>query len=535
MPSEIGASRPLPSVLPSRAVQNAAELSLKLAQSIGDLLPPGTSAHAEVLAVKQAAVSFQLLLRLTLGSGQQTLVTAESPQALPQGSTLNIAAVNGTSLAATLLSSAGQLTLEEQTPLTSLDLEELPVGSLVQGKVLSSTPQGGTAAQPASYRVLLNLIGGPLAGRMLDIDSSRPLRTGTLLSAQVQDSRALLFLPLAGRLDRLELNNQLGLQQARQASPESLVGSLQTLLKGGSDLPQPLRTAVEQLLAGLPDARQLSDPKGLAQALQQSGGFLEAHLLQGNAPPANDYKANLLRLISQLMPEVSDGAGGADASPGLLANFANGAAANLARSLPAFVRNALGTLSQNGSPKLQNVDFPLPNRLLKPLTEEEGEDLETLLKLASSALARLQTHQLSSLMQSESLPDGRQVNTWQMEVPMRHGEGVLPLQVRIQQEESRGEREQEQARESIWRLDLSFDLDPLGPLQVQAMLAPLGLSSQLWAERENTVRLIDRELGHLRERLQNAGFTVRELCCHRGKPPQGMRTALEQRWVDEKA
>lgn len=535
MPSEIGASRPLPTVLSSRAVQNAAELSLKLAQSIGDLLPPGQSAHAEVLAVKQAAVSFQLLLRLTLAGGQQTLVTAESPAALPQGSTLNISALNGTSLAATLLSSAGQqLTLGEQAPLTSLDLDELPVGSLVQGKVLSSTPQGGTTAQPAGYRVLLSLLGGPLGGRVLDIDSSRPLRSGTLLSAQVQDSRALLFLPLAGRLDRLELNNQLGLQQARQASPEGLVNTLQSLLKGNDDLPQPLRNAVEQLLAGLPDARQLSDPKGVAQALQQSGNFLEAHLLQGNAPPPNDFKANLLRLVSQLLPNLAD-SDGATGQAGLLASFANGAAANLARSLPAFVRNALGALNQNGSPRIQGADFPLPNRLLKPLEREENDDLETLLKLASAALARLQSHQLSSLVQSEALPDGGQINTWQLEVPMRHGDGVLPLQVRIQQEERQGEREQGQPRESLWRLDLSFDLDPLGPLQVQAMLAPLGLSSQLWAEREDTVRLIDRELGHLRERLQNAGFTVRELCCHKGKPPQGLRTALEQRWVDEKA
>ena len=532
MPSEIGASRPLPTLPQSRATLNAAELSLKLAQSIGDLLQPGQSAHAEVLAARQEPLNFQLLLRLTLASGQQALVVADSPQALPKGSSLNISALNGTSLAATLLSSTVQQ-LDESLPLTSLDLDQLPVGSLVQGKVLSSTPQGGTQAQPASYRVLLSLIGGALSGRVLDIDSSRPVRTGTLLSAQVQDSRALLFLPLAGRLDRLELNNQLGVQQTRQASPEGLISALQTLAKGGTDLPQPLRNAVDQLLASLPDARQLSDPKGVAQALQQSGSFLEAHLLQGSAPLGSDYKANLLRLINQLLPDVGDG--GPDASPGLLANFANGAAANLARSLPAFVRNALGTLNQNGSPRVQGSDFPLPNRQFKQVEQEQEEDLETLLKLASAALARLQTHQLSSLVQSEPLPDGGQLKTWQLEIPMRHGDGVLPLQVRIQQEEGRSEREQEQPRESIWRLDLAFDLDPLGPLQVQAMLAPLGLSSQLWAERDNTARLIDRELGHLRERLQNAGFTVRELCCHKGKPPQGMRTAMEQRWVDEKA
>lgn len=525
MPSEIGASRPLPMPLASRAAQNAGELSLRLARSLGDLLPPGQSAQAEVLGVKQAAVSFQLLLRLTLAGGQQTLVTAESPQALPQGSTLNVSALGATSLVATLLSGAQQA-LGDLPPLDSLDLEQLPVGSLLQGKVLSSSPQGGTPAQPASYRVLLSLLGGPLAGRLLDIDSARPLKAGSLLSAQVQDSRALLFLPLAGRLDRLELNNQLGTQQVRQSSTEGLLDALQALKPG--DLPPALRGAVDRLLAGLPGVQQLSDAKGLAQALQQSGGFLEARLLQGLPPLPGDFKANVLRLLGQLLPAEQG-----SAAPNLLANLANSTAANLASSLPAFVRNALGALNQNGSPRLQQADFPLPSRTLQKL-EEEG-DLESLLKLAAAAVARLQTHQLSSLVQSEPLRGGGQLQTWQMEVPMRTEDALVPLQVRIQHEDRRESQDSEQPRESLWRIDLAFDLDPLGPLQVQATLAPLGLSSQFWAERESTASLLERELGHLRERLQDAGFTVRELCCHQGRAPQGRRTALEQRWVDEKA
>ncbi|MCP1642639.1 hypothetical protein J2T41_002246 [Pseudomonas citronellolis] len=526
MPSEIGASRPLPMATASRSVQNAAQLSLTLARSLGDLLPPGQSAQAEVLGVKQAAYNFQLLLRLTLAGGQQTLVTAESPQALPQGSTLNISALSATSLAATLLSSAQQ-SLGDLPPLDSLDLERLPVGSLLQGKVLSSTPQGGSPAQPASYRVLLSLLGGPLAGRLLDIDSARPLKAGSLLSAQVQDSRALLFLPLAGRLDRLELTSQLGTQQARQASTEGLLDNL-LALKAGNQLPETLRGAVERLLAGLPDVRQLSDAKGLAQALQQSGGFLEARLLQGLAPLPGDFKANLLRLLGQLLPAEQG-----NATPGLLANLANNAAANLASSLPAFVRNALGALNQNGSPRLQQADFPLPSRMLQKLEDED--DLESLLKLAAAAVARLQTHQLSSLVQSEPLRGGGQLHTWQMEVPMRTEDSLVPLQVRIQHEDRRESQDPEQPRESLWRIDLAFDLDPLGPLQVQATLAPLGLSSQFWAERESTASLMESELGYLRQRLQDAGFTVRELCCNKGRAPQGARTALEQRWVDEKA
>ncbi|MBF3059153.1 hypothetical protein HKW90_32735, partial [Pseudomonas aeruginosa] len=43
------------------------------------------------------------------------------------------------------------------------------------------------------------------------------------------------------------------------------------------------------------------------------------------------------------------------------------------------------------------------------------------------------------------------------------------------------------------------------------------------------------ELGHLRQRLRDAGLTVGEITCQRGRPPQGPRATIEQRWVDETA
>ncbi|MBF2981617.1 hypothetical protein ACLBYN_31085, partial [Pseudomonas aeruginosa] len=48
-------------------------------------------------------------------------------------------------------------------------------------------------------------------------------------------------------------------------------------------------------------------------------------------------------------------------------------------------------------------------------------------------------------------------------------------------------------------------------------------------------RLVEHELGHLRQRLRDAGLTVGEITCQRGRPPQGPRATIEQRWVDETA
>ncbi|MEP9316582.1 flagellar hook-length control protein FliK [Pseudomonas sp. LABIM340] len=539
MPSEIGASRPLPPTPSLRSTQSAAELTLKLAQSLGDLLPPGDKAHAEVLAVRDGQVNFQLLLRLTMASGQQALVVAESPQALPKGSTLQLSTLNQTSLAATLLTqpslgSLGPLGMSgaSQAPLGSLDLDVLPVGTLIQGKVDASQLIALGKAEQVVYKVLVTLLNTPLAGRQLSIESPNPLPLNSLLSARVQDQQALQFLPMNARMDQLDLSLQLGAQQNRQGPLDNLFKALQGSGSNPNLSPE-LRQSVDKLLGALPDIRQLSDAKGVAQAFQQSGAFLEGQLLRGVEGLPQDLKANLLRLIAQILPTVQGGT--AAAVLGNLPGSALAGANNLAQAMPAFVRNALGVIGQTSGRTPPPVSFPLPSRLANEL-EEEG-DLESLLKLAAAAVSRLQTHQLGSLAQSDVLPDGTVLNTWQLEIPLRHQQQMVPIQVRIQQEEKdspASEREQ-QPREMLWRVDLAFDLDSLGPLQVQATLAHGSIGTQLWAERAATASLIDGELGTLRQRLNDAGLSVGELSCRQGKPPQGARTAVEQRWVDETA
>ena len=118
---------------------------------------------------------------------------------------------------------------------------------------------------------------------------------------------------------------------------------------------------------------------------------------------------------------------------------------------------------------------------------------------------------------------------------MRNNQDIVPLQVKVQQEQSPQKRSKEEQKDTLWRIELAFDMEPLGPLQVQAQLLRGAISSQLWAERARTASLIDGELPNLRERLVSAGLEVSELACRQGIPPQGPRTNLQQRWVDETA
>ena len=515
----------LPQILPatSRPQVLSGEL-LKLLTPMDGLISVGQTAQAEVLSLKQADQTFQMLLKVTLDSGRQTTVQTTSNQPLALGTTLVVTQPSAGNLAVTVQ----QAIASSVATLTRLDTAQLPVGTLLQGKVLTSQVLPQMPGQPLVFRSMVSLLNTALSGSTLNIDSPQPLRIGTLLSAQVQDSQTLKFVPLSSRQEQLAVTRQLVDQQSRQGSLDGLLQRLQNLAPSDQTSTE-LRSAAARLLAGLPDVQQLSTPKGLALALASSGAFLESKLLNGQNPTlAPDMKGDLLKLVAQL-------------SQGLPANTSLGAiitANTLAQAMPNFVRNALGMLGQV-SAKPSPSGFPLPERLLQ---SAEGEnDLEHLLRLAAAAVSRLQSHQLSSLEQTGVTADGRLISTWQMEIPMRNLQDIVPLQVKFQREDApekeqpKERREEREPKQQLWRVELAFAMEPLGPLQIQAQLIKGSLCGQLWAERPYTASLIESNLAELRDRLLSAGLNVGDLDCHLGTPPQGPQTRLEQRWVDETA
>ncbi|MEK0363717.1 flagellar hook-length control protein FliK [Pseudomonas sp. CBC3] len=506
--TEIKSTPAIPASGPSRPTASPAEMVLKLLQPMQGLLVAGESAEAEVVRIKEALQSFQLTLRLTLENGRQATVETSSARAAAPGAAMLVTALSDTRLNAALQPGNRQ-------PQSSIDLDLLPLGTVVQGKVTASQQiqQDGKTL----FKVVISLLNSPLAGQKLNVESAMPLAPGSLITARVQGDQSLSFMPLSGRLDQLVLGQQLTAQHSRQGSIEGLFGALTS----SSTLPDQLRGAAERLLGLVPDMQQLSDAKTLAQALARSGAFLESSLLSGQADDLpNDMKAALLRLIAQLpglpggTPQTAMQAGGA-----------------FGQALPAFARNALGALGQPNA-RHQAQSFPLPSRLA-PNADDEA-DLELLLKLAAAAVSRLQTHQLSSLAQTQTNPDGTQVTTWQIEIPMRDQRDIVPLQVKFQREDEPAQSRKDKP-ETLWKVELAFDVAPLGLIQVQAQLLQGSLSSQIWAERSGTAALISAELDHLRQRLVSAGLSVSELACRQGTPPQGPRTTLDQRFVDETA
>lgn len=542
----------------ARAGVSAGQI-FQLLQPMKNLVAPGEAVTAEVVNLKQTGdQTYQLLLKLIQGNGAQSMVPVTSTLPLTPGTSLTVTQASANTLSLSLQ----QINNALNSVLTRLDTQKLPVGTLLQAKVLTSQVvtdtlaqlSGQPAAQPGSttqnaqtaalYRSIVVLLNTAQAGTTLSIESPRPLPIGSLLNAQVQGSQSLNFVPLSTGLDQLAATQQLATQQGRQGSLDVLINALQTLqnnaaasapasLTGSAAptaLPAAVQDSIDQLLADLPDIQQMTTAKGVAQAISASGAFMEAKLLAGSDPMQGpDLKVNLTRLIAQILPGMPDNT-----------NYDDVAASNmLARMMPAVIRSALGTLGQVGE-RAQMINFPLPSR---SVIAGEKDDLEILLKLAAAAVSRVQSHQLAGLEQTRTHANGTQTSSWQMEIPMRNGQEVVPLQVRMQRDDA-PEREQKpegegnegrDTREKLWKIELAFDLDPLGPLQVQAQLLRGSLSTQMWAERSDAAEMISRELGHLRERLIASGLTVGELACSQGKPAHGPRTKLEKRWIDENA
>lgn len=403
---------------------------LKLLEPQTGLIDPGKTANAEVIALKQGGDAFQLLLKLTLEGGRQTLVQASSAQPLPLGSNVAVSQTPTGNLTITLQ----QALSANVAALTRIDTTQMPEGTLLQAKVLTTQmlPQGAT--QPAIYRSLVTVLNNALAGTTLTLESPQPLRVGSLLSAVVQNAQTLNFVPLSGLKDQLAVAQQLSTQQSRQGSLDVVFTALQNLPADDSTSSD-LRAAAARLLAALPDLAQVSNPKVLAQLVQNSGAFLEAKLLVGQNPQIPlDMKGALLRLVADLVPALPTGT---HLNAILAAN-------TLAQVLPNFVRNPLSTLGQI-SARQAPAGFPLPDRLMQRL-EGEG-DLENLLRLAAGAISRLQSHQLSSLEQTGTTADGRLQTTWQLEIPMRTLQDIVPLQVKFQREEPTPDKDQPERKD----------------------------------------------------------------------------------------
>lgn len=541
----ISANRPGTGASAAAAATSAVALEL-LRPIAAQTLAPGESARAQVVESQARSGQFEVLLRLAKAGLPPTEVSVTSRQPLDAGARLTVQAVTPTRLLAVLDSATGQQA--GQPPLTKLDPQLFPQGTLVQARIIDSQTVT-TGSEQARFAILARILQGPATGTVLSLDSARPATPGSLLTAVVGSQGELRATSVTDQVRQLDLLQGMRTTLQSQASAEPMLRLLDKLA-ALPELPPLLQAGMRQVLAHVTTPEYLSTPAGVAQAVRQSGVFLEAGLAQlslalragatsnntstSAATSTEPLQQNLLPPLTRVLPLLASLATppGTEPLPG--ADF------------KASLLNLLITLQQQLPPEAQRLAalppgpwqaaltvkpglFPLPPRALQTLSD--APDLGSLLRLTAALLSRIQHHQFQGLGQTQSFADGSSQTVWQLEIPLRDGQQFTQVQMRIQRDQAApGARQTEPAPQ--WEIRLAFNLDRLGPMQTIARLYKGRVSSEFWAQQSDTLQRINAEMDRLRDRLLTRGLEVGELSVHRGSPPPP-RQAVQQRWIDE--
>lgn len=309
----------------------------------------------------------------------------------------------------------------------------------------------------------------------------------------------------------------LGPALARQDSMAPLLANMRALADGSVSLtlPRPILTLVDRVLAqALPVERKAVTAPMLKTAIQNSGLFLEAHQAQGGTPPPGDLKAGLQALRDHLAPLLQ-----ALAAPaGKTAPSATGAAlANL--PLPTTDPNA-----RPAPPRRDGALFPPP---IAEASLSAGDKplaiVGTLLEQTDAALDRITLSQYASLPPEGSRAEAQASQRWLTEIPLAFQNGATTLPLQIEKEPPR--REAEGSAGPLWRVRFALDVEPLGPLQGVVTLQGRSVGITLWAEREDTSKLLRGASPGLEAALADAQFENRAIDIHTGQPRVSQPTA----------
>jgi hypothetical protein len=274
--------------------------------------------------------------------------------------------------------------------------------------------------------------------------------------------------------------------------------------------PTPANPAPAEAKSGAPAGKTDAAPAAVRQSetiAQGTAGRANPAAIPSRALPA-DAPLPPLRTPPTPLPGAGNPTGtpnhttpGSSAPPATQAAAGGQPAVTGAKTLYPQVPNQQSTGQHTAQQPPQPAAAELPHaRLVQDLASQ-----------VEGALSRIQYNQLSSLP-----GDDPNRQAWQLDLPFRDGAHLQSFHLRIEEEKHARALEQEG---STWRVDLAFDLAPLGPIRARIGLQGEVVSSVFWAEKPETVALIEKRLQVLEQGLIRVGLEVGRLSAHRGRPP----------------
>ncbi len=417
----------------------------------------------EAFQARVSSVGANLVLQILNGSPSSTLQTMLL-QMLPRqhelpGNTRSIANAGG----AELLSNSKVLSTNALST------------ALLAVRVIGEGPPGSVVLEVNGVRVQAKL---PTEGTVPENFQARVVTSG-------EDT----VLEIINNSQNEKLQSALFQLLPRQQGLPTFLHDLSALVQRSSvtALPRALNAQLEALLATLPNRNGIASAKGLQDAVDNCGLFLEARLAEvallqeeqsARSMFSRDWKAALLRFDKALADYPS--------APRLPANPE-------AQTTPLLHYRPL---------------IPQPRiKEQAPNADDVPSIVDRLRSSTSGVLARLESSQLQTSLEGVGF-------SWVIELPVCHEDqgDVLQLRVRRDGDESRD------AAATSWRMEFSLDIPHLGPLRGEVRLLQTQVSVSLWADSSATVTELESALPALAKRLGEEGLFAGILACRLGRP-----------------
>jgi hypothetical protein len=154
----------------------------------------------------------------------------------------------------------------------------------------------------------------------------------------------------------------------------------------------------------------------------------------------------------------------------------------------------------------------------------------------SSGLRQLLTNLLQSGLAGTEFEQARTLTAQDsptLTVPLLWQESQLPREARMHlAKDDHASQSEQKASQSRWQITLHFDLDALGPLDIELDLIPPKVSATFWSDRTPTLHALNDALQPLRQRLAELGAEVSDLRARHGRKPTQPQPTIRHSLVD---
>ncbi len=395
--------------------------------------------------------------------------STQTPQQVPSGNSQSPNASTTTQVPQPLTATQTSAKITAQVAIASQPIQLTVLQTSANSTSSTGATSAATTAQPAQARQQPSTAPttsppNQFSATVTDgketftLNTRHPLQPGDTLSVVVDKQGKLQFLPQTTSTPTQTTITE-GLKQSlpKQITPQeftTMLRQLTTMAQSGSQLPERVSQALEQLIRQLPNLQSLTQsPDSLKQALQTSGTFSERNLSTNTLVP-QDLKLNLTRL---------DGA-----------------------------TNDPKTVSQLNSASSTQTQV---------------------LNQVAGAIERITTHQLRNLV--ENVQQDGQTLPLSIELPIKDGRSTSLVNIRIDRDNTQDQEVEPHNRR--WLVQLKFEFEETGKFEARVSVQDQKVGVIFAVEQAETEQLIRGKLDDLKESLRQKNVEIETMDCFRAQ------------------